>query len=104
VTYKGEPLKFGTVIFMPAAGLGGEDPTGAGHPSSGSIKSDGTYELTTDNPGDGALVGEHKVMVVAIDNATRKSVIPDKYQAPTSTPLSRTVKEADNAIDIELTD
>lgn len=104
VNYKGAPLSFGSVIFMPVAGLGEAGPTGAGQPSSGAIKPDGSYELTTDELGDGAIVGEHKVIVVAFKgDATRKSVIPAKYQAPATTPLSRTVKEGDNAIDIEVT-
>ena len=104
VTYKGKPLTSGTVVFMPVAGMGAEGPTGAGQPSASPIKPDGSYELTTDNPGDGAIVGEHKVAVVSVDPTSKKSVIPEKYQAPGSTPLSRTVKEGDNAIDIEVTD
>jgi hypothetical protein len=104
VTYRGKPLTFGSVVFMPVAGMGDEGPTGAGQPSSGTIQPDGSYELTTDTPGDGAIVGEHKVVVVAIDDATRKSIIPDKYQAAKTTPLGRTVKEGGNAIDIEVTD
>ena len=106
VTYKGKPLTFGAVIFMPVAGLGDAGPTmgGPGQPSAGNIQPDGSYELTTDTPGDGAIVGEHKVGVVVVASTTGKSIIPEKYQVPAKSPLSRTVKEGDNAIDIEVTD
>ena len=104
VTYKGEPLTSGSVIFMPVAAMGDAGPTSVAQPAASQIKPDGSYELTTDNPGDGAIVGEHKVAVVSVDFNTKRSVIPEKYQAPATTPLSRTVKEGDNAIDIEVTD
>jgi hypothetical protein len=104
VTYKGKPLTFGSVVFMPAAGVGKAGPTGAGQPSSGDIQSDGSYALTTNAPGDGAIVGESKVVVVAIDPVTRKTVIPPKYQDAASTPLSRTVAAGENTFDIEVTD
>ena len=77
----------------------------AGQPAVGPIKPDGSYELTTDNPGDGAIIGEHKVAVVSVDNsAAKKSVIPEKYSTPNTTPLTKTVKAGDNAIDLEVTD
>src|SRR3954453_15983538 len=91
VTYKGKPLGFGSVVFLPAAGLGKEGPTGAGQPASGDIQADGSYVLSTNAPGDGAIVGENKVVVVAIDPIKRKSVIPQRYQDAVTTPLSRTV-------------
>jgi len=104
VFHEGVPLTSGSVIFMPVSGMGGAGPTDASHPAAGQIKSDGSYELSTDNPGDGAIVGEHKVAVVSVDFATKRSVIPEKYQTPGATPLSKTVKEGDNAIDIEVAD
>ncbi len=62
VTYKGEPVKFGTVSFVPDASKGSDGPI-----ATGTIKSDGTYILSTDEGGDGALVGHHKISVVGLD-------------------------------------
>src|SRR4051794_10007672 len=71
VTYKGKPLSFGSVVFVPAAGLGKEGPTGGGQPASDDIQADGSYILSTNAFGDGAIVGEGKVVVVAIDPVKR---------------------------------
>jgi hypothetical protein len=64
VNYKGEPLKFGTVSFVPDISKGTNGPI-----ATGNIKSDGTYILSTDEGGDGALVGHHKVSIVGLDPA-----------------------------------
>src|SRR5438105_2908960 len=61
VTHKGQPLTSGDVIFTPAGGMDGA----AGQIATGQIGSDGTYRLTTFNTGDGAVLGTHKVTVVA---------------------------------------
>jgi hypothetical protein len=62
VTYMGEPVKFGTVFFVPDVSKGTDGPS-----AMGIIKDDGTYILSTDSGGDGALVGHHKVGVVGLD-------------------------------------
>jgi hypothetical protein len=125
VSYQGKPLTFGTVLFMPV-----EPPKdGPLQPASGPINPDGTYDLTSQSS-PGAILGEHKVAVIAVDGgqlalapaaakdgipapvaATKgskelqlKSTIPKKYSDPMSTPLKRKVVAGDNAIDIELTD
>jgi hypothetical protein len=64
VTYKGEPLKYGTVSFVPDASKGNSGPI-----ATGSIKEDGTYILSTDEGGDGALVGHHKISIIGLDPA-----------------------------------
>jgi len=114
VTYKGQPLTFGTVVFFPV-----ETPKeGVLMPASGDIKSDGTYELKSQGTG-GALLGEHKVVVFAMeggkpaeapkegaapkaDTGTRKSLLPKTYSDPSSTPLTRKVVQGDNTIDLEI--
>jgi hypothetical protein len=125
ITYRGKPLTFGTILFMPV-----EVPKeGTIQPASGAISADGTYELTSQTTS-GAILGEHKVMVIAVEGgkiapppatakdgvqapvaATKgskdlqlKSSVPKKYSDPMSTPLTRKVVAGDNAIDIELTD
>ena len=60
VTRKGEPVTKGTVNFMPV------DPL-TGRAASGAIQSDGTYTLTTQDPDDGALAGDYRVVVSMVD-------------------------------------
>ena len=122
VTYQGKPLTAGSVLFVPVAP---KEEGSRDYPAGGQIGQDGSYELTTVNPGDGAAVGDHKVVVISMTggaesptgfydgsapqakptkSATLKSAIPAKYAAPETTPLSFTVKPGDNAHDIDLTD
>ena len=125
VTYNGKPVPMGSVLFVPV-----EPPKdGLMQPASGSIKPDGTYELKSQADA-GAILGEHKVVVTAVDggqvvepaaakNAAPapaggpgagkkavqfKSLIPNKYADPSNTPLTRKVVAGDNTIDIEVTD
>ncbi len=66
VTYKGEPVQKGKISFSP------EDSAGRG--ASGDIEN-GSYSLTTQDPGDGALPGKYKVVVDTrqVDEALLKS-------------------------------
>ena len=61
ITYKGEPIKRGTVIFMPDESKGLVGPA-----AMGTIGSDGSYVMTTEQTGDGAMIGLHKVGIMAI--------------------------------------
>jgi hypothetical protein len=63
VTSKGEPVRKGTVFFVPDASKGTVGP-----PAMAAIKDDGTYILSTDEAGDGALVGHHKIGVSGLDS------------------------------------
>ncbi len=122
VTRKGEPLTTGSVLFVPVAP---KEEGSRDYPAGGPIGQDGSYELTTIDPGDGAAVGEHKVVVISMTGgaeaptgfyegesskakapkpATLKSAIPGKYAAPETTPLSFTVKPGENTFDIDLPD
>ena len=124
VTYRGKPVTFGSVLFIPV-----EAPKeGTMQPASGSINPDGTYELASQTTA-GAILGDHKVLVIAVEggkpaeapaaskdgetaplpakgtkDAQFKSAIPKKYSDPTTTPLVRKVVAGDNTIDIELPD
>jgi hypothetical protein len=81
VTYKGEPVRYGNVFFVPDVSKGTDGPS-----AMGTIKDDGTYILSTDSPGDGALVGHHKVGVVGFDptpiNTTSEKPLPNPEEAP----------------------
>ncbi len=109
VTFQGKPLTTGRVVFMPVKQGEGESRI---YPASGDIKEDGSYELTTNNPGDGASIGEHKV-IMEVFNApgqggapapgmTLKSIVPMKYTDPSTTPLTKTVAAGDNTIDLDI--
>ncbi len=61
VTYKGEPIRQGTVTFQPDDSKGTQGP-----PALGIIGNDGDFLMTTEQSGDGAIVGFHKVGVLAL--------------------------------------
>ncbi len=56
ITYRGEPVTRGTVVFYPEEGRSAMSDIGT----------DGSYRLTTFKDGDGALAGRHAVTVTAI--------------------------------------
>jgi hypothetical protein len=62
VTYKGEPVKNGTVMFMPDEAKGTVGP-----PAVGTITSDGSYIMSTESAGDGVIVGSHKVGITGVE-------------------------------------
>jgi hypothetical protein len=115
VTYQGKLLGSGRVLFTPASGKGGE----SGQSASGEIDSNGTYELTTFNTGDGAILGQHIVTVVVPDKAGEtakpdrysqikyvlpKNLTPAKYATADKSPLRCTVVDGRMTFDIELKD
>jgi hypothetical protein len=114
VIYNGKPLDGGRVVFTPAMGKGGDTGQAAG----GEIDSDGTYEMTTFNTGDGAIIGQHIVTIVSREKGARnepdanghikyelhKSVTPAKYATPDKSPLRCTVVPEGSTFDIELKD
>jgi hypothetical protein len=58
VLYNGKPLEFGSVTFQPPSG----------QPARGLIQSDGSFSLSTFEPGDGAVVGQHKVRITCYES------------------------------------
>jgi hypothetical protein len=79
VTYKGEPLKFGTVSFVPDTSKGTGGPIAMGN-----IKDDGSYVLSTSDAGDGAVVGHHKISVVGLDPTPipGEKAVPSPEESP----------------------
>jgi hypothetical protein len=71
VTYKGEPVKNGTVFFMPDEGKGTIGPS-----ATASLRDDGTYVASTDYAGDGVIVGSHKIGLTALEAVTTNSGAP----------------------------
>ena len=119
VSFEGLPVTAGTVQFWPESG----------RPSRATISEDGTYELTTFESNDGALVGEHRVTIKATQQsqsapklestaaeiahysqkgakpirASRvKWLVPEKYSEVDTSPLVATVESGVNNIDFEI--
>jgi hypothetical protein len=63
VTLDGQPVANALVVFLPVEEGGGRQATG-------STKADGSFQLETFKPGDGALPGQYKVTVNYTEAAT----------------------------------
>jgi hypothetical protein len=62
VTIDGAPARAGFVTFQPDT-----SQQTTGNPAMSTITADGSYDLSTQDPGDGAIVGFHKVGIVVYD-------------------------------------
>ncbi|MBN2293372.1 MAG: hypothetical protein JXM70_13165 [Pirellulales bacterium] len=92
VTVNGKPANGFYVVFNPPKG----------RPANGTTDSQGRFSLSTFDPGDGAVLGEH---VVTITDAfpqgpppmgritANMSRVPPIYSAVSTTPLKATVKD-----------
>lgn len=106
VTYQGKPLTKGTISFIST------DPSRSN--ANSVIGPDGSYSLQTTNPGDGAVVGDYKVIVSDVDPNSlntaapgepvkkQERLIPEKYENPDSSGLTRKVESGRNTFDIAL--
>ncbi|MCS7304193.1 MAG: hypothetical protein NZ602_03675 [Thermoguttaceae bacterium] len=72
-------------------------PVGQAHPTAaqGTLNPDGSFsELTTYRFGDGAIIGRHKVTVLAVDAMEKPlPVVPNQYWNVSTTPLEVTVEK-----------
>lgn len=108
VTYKGEPVKSGSLAFAPA------DPKTSR--ATQAIIVEGEYKT---EPGKGLMVGEYKVTVQALKNSVAEldpkdaakqgidnNAVPKKYMDLKTTDLEVTISDGDKEIkqDFELTD
>jgi major membrane immunogen (membrane-anchored lipoprotein) len=122
VTYKGEPVPKGNIVFEPT-----NPPAPQGRVAQGSIEN-GSYSLTTSTPDDGALPGDYKVVIMSstldvselakkqggllhqgdADHVkavkAAKNPLPGKYSRSADTPLKATVKAQSNSFDFPLED
>jgi hypothetical protein len=91
-----KPLYQGKIRFAPIAK--GEN-TQTGKPAFGTIQPDGTYRLTTFEPNDGAVVGEHWVTILNVGED-----LPDgipEFARITLPEKVNVVSGKDNEIDVE---
>ena len=101
VLLDGQPLSSGRISTVPAAGRG----------ANGAIQPDGTFELTTESPGDGAVVGTHAVSVVSYapggegpEGGRGELLVPERYTTDLTSGLTIEVKPGEeNAPVLELT-
>jgi hypothetical protein len=109
VTYNGKPVPNGTINFLP---IDGNKPS-----ATGEIQSDGSYAMKTflgNRPSDGAVIGQHKVVIVAmVDMASRlpeeriplpPPIVPIKYTSPATSDLTAEVEKKENTINFDLKD
>ncbi len=103
VTYRGEPLRHGEVVFAPQGATPG--PQAVGH-----IRPDGSFRMRTAGR-NGAVLGNHVATVhcrrkVSEEEARNlvigESLIPDRYWKEDQTPLRFEVKEGSNVYPIVL--
>jgi hypothetical protein len=107
VTYNGEPLKFGGVMFQPEEG----------QPARAKIQPDGTFTMSTLKDGDGAPVGKNKVRVTCHagqnpetrddgeEGGLGELLIPQKYTIYSSSGLTVEIPAKGNeSIRLELSD
>lgn len=122
VTYKGQPLAKGNIMFYPAT----TDPKGVNNGATGTIVN-GEYQLSTVTDNDGAYPGEYVVAIESKDvdmkqaeggvkggvfkqddvaKAYRgaKSLIPAKYAVAETSGLKASVKSGSNSFNFELAD
>ena len=119
VNYLGKPVEKGAITFTPTQA--------DGRTASGTI-TNGSYSLTTAEPGDGALPGSYKVTVTAkeIDTTELKEIakggqfhhdaafakavknakplVPAKYSLAETSGLTAEVKAQSNTVNFDLTD
>jgi hypothetical protein len=117
VTFNGNKISTGTVTFYPLQG---------GRPSTGTIRPDGSYVLSTFASGDGALPGDYKVSIEAKSvtgavpapkslkeeiaqasvpasaTTTVTWLVPQQYSSAESSGLTATVGSGPNQIDFNL--
>jgi len=99
VTVKGKPAAGAQVIFHPVEG------ETSGTRANAIVGTDGTYTLTTRAQGDGAPIGDYKVLVTLReqiglpDEGKTRSVLPEKYSKPELTPLTAKVVKGPNQIE-----
>lgn len=105
VRLDGKPLTGGKIQFLPTAGRS----------AIAEIQSDGTFTLGTYGNSDGALIGTHKVAVIAYEpgpagrpdpakpRAPLKPLVPERYLAAGTSGLTYEVKPGMNSAEFDLT-
>ena len=81
----------------------GRSAEGYSKAASGDINQDGSYELQTIKPGDGALYGTYKVVFTILDSyRSGKSLVAEQYTSAETTPLEVVVDASSQTFDFEI--
>ena len=88
ITFEGQTLTSGKVLFL---------PVGGGKQAIGKIQSDGRFELSTFATGDGALVGEHHGVILKA-----KAADSDDKLSFEGLPTNNFTVEADKVNDFQI--
>lgn len=101
ITYRGAPVPHGTVMFQPAHGPAATGEIRKGH-----------YVLMTYREGDGAVLGSHRVTVIALEDQSGRlpedrsplppALVPLEYSFPDRSGLTAEVVDGPNVIDFDL--
>jgi hypothetical protein len=91
VTLDGKPLSDATVMFVPEKGFA----------AAGTLQPDGNFRLISGRPGNGAVIGSHKVAVMPANPL--KAHFPAKYQNAETSGFSVEVKAGKNSFEFDLT-
>jgi hypothetical protein len=67
------------------------EPDESGRSAFGQIKSDGTFVLTTEKEGDGAIAGAHRVTVVETGIKSPRDALANKWKSPAASGLTADV-------------
>jgi hypothetical protein len=95
VLIDGKPLTYGSIRFLPASG----------RPSYGDLDKEGRFRLTCYEAGDGAIVGSHRVEIVACQplNPTQSRWhAPKKYADPATSGVTQQIDAANESVVINL--
>jgi hypothetical protein len=98
VSYKGIPLRGGSIVFTPDPDRNRDGPI-----AEAEIQPDGTYALLTDKV-PGAVPGWHRVTVIWLDDSIPpRSLVPGRYGDPERSGLRFEIKPGQaNLVDIDL--
>lgn len=101
ITYKGQNLPHGTIMFQPDDG-----------PAATAEIHNGRYVLTTYRDGDGAVLGKHRVTVISLADQSARlpeerspfppALVPLHYNFPDRSGLTAEVEDRSNIIDFPL--
>ncbi len=105
VTFEGNPVTEGQIVFQPEQGPA----------ASGLLDAEGRYRLSTHAPGDGAVQGLHRVTIVPAEAGVQlqpgqppapptapKFNLPEKYLRPETSELTAEVAAGSNTFNFAL--
>lgn len=98
VTLNGKPVTGGTIMLTP---INEGESKMSGKGAAGTVQEDGSFELTTYETGDGAVVGKHRVSYIA--PRLPPAPAPAEGQIPPPAPVSPFYGAAPKTSEVEIT-